>query len=329
MMKVWFVVTAALVLVTTGTVRAQENEEPIRGPRIACAEPVFDFGDADNSTSVSHTFVIRNDGDTTLEITNIRAACGCTVANVSTRSIPPGGTSELTANLNLRGRNGRQSKGITITSNDPQNPNLVVTMVGNATTAVSLSTERIMFGQLNAGQEISMPLEIRTANNVTMNITGIETGSDAITIQQETGDDGVTRLQVAMKTPAQPGAFNSNIKIMTDHPARPVIEVPVLANILGQIVYAPQEIALPASAGDGSLTRYVVIRPGSGGAFEVTGVELPAPAMSHQILPFGSQGYRIQIDNIIPDASLQGTAIRITTTAAVNPVIEIPLRVAQ
>ncbi|MGA1193264.1 MAG: DUF1573 domain-containing protein [Kiritimatiellia bacterium] len=326
-MKTWIIITAIAAGISS-LVFAQENgDNPDKGPRIACDEPVFDFGSADNTGSISHTFVLKNTGDTTLEISNIRAACGCTVANISTRSIPPGGTSELTANLNLRGRNGKQSKGITITSNDPQNPSFVVTLVGTATTAITLSTERIMFGELNAGQETSMPLEIRTVDNVSMNITGIETGNDAISVQQQTGEDGVTRLNIAMKTPAQPGAFQSNIKVMTDHPARPVIDIPVFANILGQIIYAPQEIALPADAGGVSLTRYIVLRPGSAGAFEVSNVELPAPGMTHQILPFGSQGYRIQIDNIVPDASLNDAMIRITTTASASPVIEIPLRV--
>lgn len=327
-MKLWISIIA-LILGTNMMVIAQEGDQAaIKGPRIACDEPIYDFGSADNSTSIDHTFVIENIGDTTLEITNIRAACGCTVANVSTRSIPPGGTSELTANLNLRGRNGRQSKGITISSNDPENPSFVVTLVGNATSAISLSTERIMFGQLNAGQETSTPLEIRTADNVTMNITGIETGHEAISVEEETGADGVKRLQVSLKGPAQPGPFTSNIKVMTDNPNRPVIDIPVFASIQGQIMFAPQEIALPAPAGDAALTRYVVLRPGAAGAFEITNVELPAPAMTHQILPFGSQGYRIQIDNIVPDAALNDTVIRISTSAASNPVIEIPLRVA-
>jgi len=46
--------------------------------------------------------------------------------------IPPGGEASIRARLNLRGRHGFQRKTITVKSNDPNTPNLILTLTGTA-----------------------------------------------------------------------------------------------------------------------------------------------------------------------------------------------------
>jgi hypothetical protein len=303
------------------------EEAPIRGPRIFCETQTFDFGTADSQSSVTHTFVLQNIGDTTLEITNIRAACGCTVANVSSREVPPGGTSELTAVLNLQGRQGYQSKSITITSNDPENSNYIVTMAGTATRAVSITPDRLMFGQITSGQEVSLPIDIESTGETPVTIQQIETGSENITVEQESSADGKRiRLNVKMRGGIRPGDQNTTIRLVTSHPERPVIDIPVFASIAGALMYAPQELVLPANV-DAPLTRYIVLRSGGVESFEITGIELPDESMTTAILPFGSQGFRIQIDNISPRPDLHDTKVKISTSSAAMPLIEVPLRI--
>lgn len=316
----------ACTLLLATAVHAEDT--PARGPRIACDEPVFNFGMADNRTTVEHTFILKNTGDTTLEISNIRAACGCTVANVSTKTIPPGGTSELTSRLNLQGRNGHQSKTITITSNDPDAPNYVVTIAGTATHAMQVSPERLMFGQMQPGQQITLPVEIQSAPGTALEIQGIETGGEHLHVEQDVIEPGRhVRLNVRLQAGIKPGADNSVIRVRTSSPERPLIEIPVFADIAGEIVYAPREIPLPPGAGP--VTRYIVIRAGSAGPVEITGVELPDPEMTHTILPFGGHGHRIQIDNIVARPELNGKIVKISTSAPSMPVVEVPFRVGQ
>lgn len=327
-MKSWLL--SCLIFLGAAVARADETTTPIQGPSIACDEPVYDFGTADNRTVIEHTFILKNVGDTTLEISNTRAACGCTVANVSTKTIPPGGTSELTSRLNLQGRRGQQHKTITISSNDPEKPNFVVTLAGNATASLSVIPERLMFGQLNASQEIILPVEIQNVSETPLEILGIETENDHLHVEQEVIEGGKHfRLKVKLKAGLQAGTLNSVVRVKTSSPERPVLEIPVYANIVGELLYAPQEIVLPAQAEDSALTRYIVVRAGSSGSFQITGVELPDPDMKHTILPFGGQGYRIQIENIVPNASLNGSSVKILTSAASMPQIDVPLRIAQ
>ena len=71
--------------------------DPGAAPRIVCEEPIFDFGDKNNSESVEHNYVIRNTGNVSLEIQDVRASCGCTAVKPSQNTIPPGGDGFITA----------------------------------------------------------------------------------------------------------------------------------------------------------------------------------------------------------------------------------------
>ncbi len=104
-------------------------------PKIVCDQMVYNFGERKNDQDVEHAYVIKNEGNATLEIKQARASCGCTVANIANKTVPPGEETTITAKLNLRGRLGPQHKTITVDSNDPRVPALVLTLEGNSLAA--------------------------------------------------------------------------------------------------------------------------------------------------------------------------------------------------
>ena len=150
-MKISKWIVAASVVLTVGVALAQNEPAtprpptgagtitdvipPAAVPRIVCDEAVYNFGEKSNVEDVIHTFQIRNDGNATLEIKQARPACGCTVANISNKTVPPGETIQIETRLSLRGRVGQQHKTITVESNDPKTPALVLTLSGNALAA--------------------------------------------------------------------------------------------------------------------------------------------------------------------------------------------------
>jgi hypothetical protein len=319
--------TAAMV---AGFSFAQETQTApaAQGPRIICDEPLFDFGTADSQSTIEHTFVIRNIGDTTLEISQVRPACGCTLANISEKMVAPGAESQITARLSLQGRNGPQSKAITIMSNDPQNPEYRVTLAGTVATSINVTPDRLMFGQISPDQTIELVVEISGLVPEPFTLTTIEPSLPNLVAEQEVVQEGKQyRIKTRLTGPAQPGPLNASLLVRTDHPSRPVINIPVIANVVGELIYAPSVIELPASAGNQPVTRYIVLRPGALTQFELKAVKLPDPAMRSSIFPFGDQGYRIQIENIIPTAELNGKTIVLETSGEKMATIEIPLSV--
>ena len=65
----------------------------------------------DGQAAFSHTFVLTNTGSNTIELSNIRTTCGCTVAEPSTRTVASGETLEIAATLTLK-KEGRKTSRI-------------------------------------------------------------------------------------------------------------------------------------------------------------------------------------------------------------------------
>lgn len=90
-------------------------------PSIVVREGVHDFGTIGPREVVSETFAIRNDGEAPLTITRAFTTCGCTVAEISARMIPPGKVALATLRFDAgyhdtRGQ--RVKRGLIIESND-------------------------------------------------------------------------------------------------------------------------------------------------------------------------------------------------------------------
>ncbi len=86
------------------------------------AESSFDFGEMKQGEKREHTFMLTNAGKSDLLIRNVRSSCGCTAVAPSTKVIAAGETAPIKVTFNSRGKRGRQSKSITVITNDPKNP---------------------------------------------------------------------------------------------------------------------------------------------------------------------------------------------------------------
>ena len=62
-------------------------------------------------------FKFENQGTSNLVITSATTSCGCTVPEYDTKPIAPGGTGNLEVVFDTSGRNGKQTKTITVKSN--------------------------------------------------------------------------------------------------------------------------------------------------------------------------------------------------------------------
>lgn len=87
-------------------------------PELKLETSEYDFGVVEEGIVVTRKFRIANDGRRDLILRNIETSCGCTVADVGRRVIPPGEYGELTVSFNTAGREGQQQKSILVTCND-------------------------------------------------------------------------------------------------------------------------------------------------------------------------------------------------------------------
>lgn len=112
--------TALLLLAALAAAAAfAEEAKPVPGPRIAVEPAGHDFGDAFPQKTLTKEFSIRNFGSVDLVIENVQTSCGCTVADLETKVVKPGGSTPLRVSLQTRGTSGRIAKSVLVKSNDP------------------------------------------------------------------------------------------------------------------------------------------------------------------------------------------------------------------
>jgi uncharacterized cupredoxin-like copper-binding protein len=115
-----------LLLEVVGNVLQKQKDENL--PRLKFEKNQFDFGKVKDGDLLQHTFNYKNTGKSELIIKDVRSSCGCTVPFVSKKNLKPGEEANLKVEFDTSGRSGRNSKSITIFSNDPDNPVFVLTI---------------------------------------------------------------------------------------------------------------------------------------------------------------------------------------------------------
>lgn len=90
-----------------------------------------DFGDIEQGVKKEFTFELTNKGKSNLIIRNVRSSCGCTAASPSKNVIAPAEMAPLKVSFDSTGKKGRQSKIITVITNDPKNPTTVLRISSN------------------------------------------------------------------------------------------------------------------------------------------------------------------------------------------------------
>ncbi len=129
-MKLYSLTLSVLCLFISLGSFAQDMDIPVEAKpeaKIEFEESEFDFGTIESGESVSYVFVFTNTGDIPLIITNAKGSCGCTVPFYPKMPILPGETSEIEVEFNSKGKHGKQSKRVTLTTNaDPAQTFLTV-----------------------------------------------------------------------------------------------------------------------------------------------------------------------------------------------------------
>jgi hypothetical protein len=92
-----------------------------------------DFGDIKQGDKKEYTFELTNTGKRELFIRNVRSSCGCTAVSPSKNVIAPGETAPIKVVFDSTGKKGRQSKTVTVITNDPKNPTTTLRISTNIT----------------------------------------------------------------------------------------------------------------------------------------------------------------------------------------------------
>src|SRR5262245_43560684 len=99
-------------------------------PKAVALELIKAVGVVAKGEMAANEFVIRNEGNALLELREVRADCGCTVASFD-KTIAPGATGKVRVTVDTDTFNGPIAKGVTVYTNDPATPTIQLTVRAN------------------------------------------------------------------------------------------------------------------------------------------------------------------------------------------------------
>jgi hypothetical protein len=101
----------------------------LKAPKIVFKEESHDFGKVPRGPELQYNFKFTNKGNSTLTIERVQTSCGCTGATVGEqKDYEKNESGEIKVNFSTQGRDGHQEKTIIVYSNDPENPQKVITI---------------------------------------------------------------------------------------------------------------------------------------------------------------------------------------------------------
>lgn len=212
----------------------------------------YDFGRILDDKEVEGEFRFKNAGKAPLKIADVRASCGCTVPEMSKKEYAAGEPGVVKFKFNPHGKQGQQAKSITVTSNDPKSPSLVLTLKANITAIVMVDPPQLFMGQVEKRTEIHKTTVIYGRKEDFKVLEATNTGPDVLKIvvgepkRQKFNGEDVTAVEIAvdLKPDAVVGRHQCNIGVKTNESARAFVTVPVMVEVMGDLNTNPARLAL-------------------------------------------------------------------------------------
>jgi hypothetical protein len=217
-------------------------------PKAVAVEPIKDAGTVAKGEKIVHDFAIRNDGDAPLEITNVHPACGCTVAEFD-KTIAPGQTGKVHAVVDTVTFNGPIAKGVTVFTNDPDTPQLELTVRAKVEPYVSVKPGYARYITVQGEPlEGSIAQTIWVPDGTPMEVTGVDspwpflkvTYREATTEERASDAKGkVWRVEMALSNDAKVGPLSDYVTVHTSHPKQKIVQIPVSGFVRPVIAVTP------------------------------------------------------------------------------------------
>lgn len=214
-------------------------------PKVSTQQMEYDFGQVPRGDHVKYNFVVTNVGGDLLEINDVRASCGCTAAKPEKDKLAPGESTNIKVDFNSAGRSGKQTKIITVKTNDPDKPEIRFTLTGSVVdpnTQGNLENNPVMyfsetqhdFGTVKEGQVVDYTFNFVNKGEAQLQIRDVKTscGCTAALVSSnsiEPGKEGTIKVQLDTKN--RVGKMSRRVTIYSNDPANPDMVLTIFADV--------------------------------------------------------------------------------------------------
>ncbi|HKS23912.1 MAG TPA: DUF1573 domain-containing protein [Thermoanaerobaculia bacterium] len=322
---------------------ASKDEE--KAPRLTIVEPVKDYGTVPKGDKLEWAFVVKNTGDSDLQIIAAKPGCGCTVADFD-KVIKPGATGKVTAHVDTTNFAGPIAKSVTLETNDPNTPTAQLTLHAIVKPYVEAYPAGFVRYNLLQGDADSQTVTLYSEEDDPFEITKIEVPGDYVKatyakidkkedLAPNVGRAGQNQYKVTITVggpDAKIGPLADKIHIYTNSKHQPEYPISISGIVRPTFRVEPAGVNFGEVApSDSAATRSVLLRSNDTKTpekFMVTKVESSVPTVVTSIKPGANKGeyeVTLQLAKDSKPGDIDGT-VKIFTSDKMNPVVTVPVK---
>lgn len=252
---------------------------------ISIPQTNFDFGKVSEGSKVQHEFLLSNKGTSDLLIQRVLAGCGCTAATALNTAIAANAESKISVSLDTSGMSGLQNKSVRVYSNDPENPIVTLTLNGTVQQKVTVEPANLLFESVTRGQKepITKEVSITTDKDSGVKIGDVETFSKYVKIENVSGNESAKKFTMVLDSNLPLGDFRERIIIALSGAAKSSINIPVYANVKGDLQISPPAVSFGIISGKELISRKVNVENKSDQPYILKSVVGSSKALSAQV----------------------------------------------
>jgi hypothetical protein len=349
MIAVLVALTAAISFAADPPAKAKKEAE--KAPRLTIVEPVKDYGTIAKGEKLDWSFVVKNTGDSDLQIIAAKPGCGCTVADFD-KVIKPGETGKVTAHVDTTAFAGPIAKTVTLETNDPTTPTSQLTIHAVVKPYVEAFPAGFVRFNLLQGEADSQTVTMYSDEEEPFQITGVEVPapepgkdpwikasyekiSNEADLAPNVGKPGQAqyRVKITVGGPdARVGPLAEKVRIVTNSRHQPEYLVSVAGVVRPPFRVEPSALNFgEVTPSDVAATRMVMLHSNNmrtPESFVVSKAESSNSAVVTSVKPGANKGeyeVTLQIAKDAKPGDLDGT-VKIFTNDKVIPVVTVPMK---
>ncbi len=281
---------------------------------------------------IQHVFKISNLGDADLLFSRIDTPNGVTAKITPPDRLAP--KSEATIHVTVDAaslQSGNFEKRLSILTNDPQHPQVTLSIAGTLRQYLEMVPQAIGFGKLDGDANRERRITIRNRADKPVKITLDESSLDKKFHYDliETSPGLEYELYVDTKPPYEAGTYRGEIRLVTDLPTQPELRLGVFAIVPERIEVLPRVIALPSTSADATASSVHVLRVENHGSKPVRVINASCNDPKVEVVlgeVVADRKYRIQVrlpaNYVIPHT---GASVLIKTNDDEMPVLNVTI----
>ncbi|MEM7354901.1 MAG: DUF1573 domain-containing protein [Acidobacteriota bacterium] len=329
----------APALLLTGGVVATEGggSQPLAVP----VEPIKDFDVVAKGEVIEHVFEIKNEGTSNLELTDVRPACGCTVADYD-KSIAPGATGSIHTTVKTDHFAGPISKSIAVFTNDPANPKIQLVVKAKIKPYISMVPGFARYNYVQGEDSTPIYQNLWADDGTDVNIVSAKAPYPHLKVsyreatEEELNPKGKGkgkqwRFAFHLQTDSPVGALRDYVTIEVDHPKQRFLKIPISGFVRPRQHVTPPNVDFGNLESEGlPLRRTLHFTNFITDSIELTKVETDISGLQAEVTAGDRDpGYRFKLVLTLGPEMPKGrfvSTVKIHTTDEQNPIIELPVR---